>query len=65
MTPTRARKERGGVTMLLVMVLLALSVMIGGLAVRAATTDLGMASSQRQAPSVPSVWNQKMRAGSS
>jgi hypothetical protein len=41
------RSERGGVTLLLIMVLLVLSAMLGVLAVRGAASELQMAGSQR------------------
>lgn len=44
----RAR-ERGGITLLLVMVLLVVAIMVGALAVRGSTADLRMAGAQRVA----------------
>lgn len=51
MSARRARRERGGVTLLLVMVLLVMAVLIGALAVRGATTDLRMTGAHRVASS--------------
>ena len=42
------KRERGGATLLLVLVLLAFSALVGALAVRGATGDMQMAASQRQ-----------------
>jgi len=42
-----AHRQRGGVTLLLIMVLIVLAALIGVLAVRGATSDLQMAGSQR------------------
>ncbi len=42
-----AHRQRGGVTLLLVMVLIVLAALVGVLAVRGATADLQMAGSQR------------------
>ena len=42
-----AHRQRGGVTLLLVMVLIVLAALVGVLAVRGATSDLQMAGSQR------------------
>jgi Tfp pilus assembly protein PilX len=50
MTTTRRirwSRQRGGVTLLLIMVLIVLAALVGVLAVRGATSDLQMASSQR------------------
>jgi hypothetical protein len=41
------RRERGGATLLLILVLLAFSALVGALAVRGASGDLQMAASQR------------------
>ena len=45
----RRSKERGGVTLVLILVLLVLAGLVGALAVRGSTSDLTMAGSQRQA----------------
>lgn len=42
-----AHRQRGGITLLLIMVLIVLAALVGVLAVRGATSDLQMASSQR------------------
>ncbi len=42
-----AHRQRGGVTLLLIMVLIVLAALVGVLAVRGATSDLQMAGSQR------------------
>jgi PilX N-terminal len=42
------RREKGGATMLLILVLLAFSALMGALAVRGATGDMQMSASQRQ-----------------
>ena len=42
-----AHRQRGGVTLLLIMVLIVLAALVGVLAVRGATSDLQMASSER------------------
>ena len=44
-----AHRQRGGVTLLLIMVLIVLAALVGVLAVRGATGDLQMAGSQRVA----------------
>ena len=43
----RRNRQRGGITLLLIMVLLVLAALVGVLAVRGATADLQMAGSQR------------------
>jgi Tfp pilus assembly protein PilX len=45
--PRRWRRQRGGITLLLIMVLIVLSAMLGALAVRGSTNELRMAGSQR------------------
>jgi Tfp pilus assembly protein PilX len=45
----RHSQERGGVTLILILVLLVLAALVGALAVRGSTSDLTMAGSQRQA----------------
>ncbi len=49
MTAGRNRRERGGVTLVLILVLLVLAALVGALAVRGSTSDLQMAGSQRVA----------------
>jgi Tfp pilus assembly protein PilX len=43
----RWRRQRGGITLLLIMVLIVLSAMLGALAVRGSTNELRLAGSQR------------------
>jgi hypothetical protein len=45
--PIRRSRQHGGVTLLLIMVLIVLAALVGVLAVRGATSDLQMAGSQR------------------
>jgi hypothetical protein len=45
--PMRRSRQHGGVTLLLIMVLIVLAALVGVLAVRGATSDLQMAGSQR------------------
>jgi Tfp pilus assembly protein PilX len=46
-TARRWRRQRGGITLLLIMVLIVLSAMLGALAVRGSTNELRLAGSQR------------------
>ena len=50
-TNSRWRSERGGATLILIMVLLLVAALVGAMAVRAASSDLQMASGQRLARS--------------
>jgi hypothetical protein len=49
MNRRRQHRERGGVTLILVMVLLMVAILVGALAVRGATTDLRSAGAERVA----------------